>query len=321
MVGVFYYQGDEMYDLIIIGGGPAGITAAIYAARQKLNFLMVSLDVGGQMVWSSEVENYPGTSFSTGIELVQKFQEHMKKYKIVVKKEEVLSVRRKSGVGSRGSGFIVKTSVGVYDAKAVIIASGKKPKKLGVPGEDEFLGKGVNYCATCDAPLFKGKTVAVIGGGNSGMEGALFLGKYAKRVYLMDINTKLGGEAHLRERVLGEKNIEVLNSINVTSISGIEKVNGIKYAVGSENKELKVDGVFIEIGLVTKADFTDVKKNKWGEIMLFRGTRTHNENLTSVPGIFAAGDCTDIPAKQIVVAAGEGAKAALALFDYIARNK
>jgi len=302
-----------MYDLIIIGGGPAGITAAIYAARRKLNFLLITIDVGGQVVWSSEVENYPGTLTSTGIELVQKFQAQLKKYKVNLKQEEVTSIKK------IGETVKVKTKKNVYESRAVIVASGKKPRKLEVPGEEEFFGKGVNYCATCHAPSFKGKVVAIAGGGNSGLEAALFLKEYAKKVYLLDINPKLGGDSYLRDRVLKDKDISVLNSVKIKEILGDDKLNSVKYEKGGGDKILKIDGIFVEIGLVTKLDFVDVKKNKWGEIMLFRGTRTHNENLTSVPGIFAAGDCTDIPAKQIVAAAGEGCKAALASFDYILR--
>jgi len=300
-----------MYDLIIIGGGPAGITAAIYAARRKLNFILVTIDVGGQVVWSSEVENYPGTLSSTGIELVQKFQAQLKKYKVDIKQEEVLRVKKVGKI------IKVKTEKNIYESTAVIIASGKKPRKLNVPGEKKFFGKGVNYCATCHAPLFKNKIVAIAGGGNSGLEAALFLKEYAKKVYLLDINSKLGGESYLREKVLANDKISVLNSIKIKEILGRESVDSLKYEKNGKDKILKIDGIFVEIGLVTKVDFTDVKKNKWGEIMLFRGTRTHNENLTSIPGIFAAGDCTDIPAKQIIAAAGEGCKAALASFDYI----
>ena len=299
-----------MYDLIIIGAGPAGITAAIYAARRKIKFLLMTIDVGGQVVWSSEVENYLGTLSSTGIELVQKFQAQLKKYKVNIKQEEVLGVRKVGDIVK------VKTKSGIYSSKTVIIASGKKPKKLDVPGEDEFLGKGVNYCATCHAPLYKGKTVAVVGGGNSGMEAVLFLAKYAKKVYLLESMAKLGGEKYLRDKVLAEKKIGVLTGVKVEEIVGDGVVSGLKY----NGKVLKLDGVFVEVGLVTEAGFVDVKKNKWEEIMLFRGTRTHNENLTSVPGIFAAGDCTDIVAKQIVAAAGEGCKAALAAMDYILKT-
>jgi len=300
-----------MYDLIIVGAGPAGMTAVIYAARRKIKFLILSMDVGGQMSWSSEVENYPGVDSSlTGLELVGHFRENLDKYKVKIKLEEILSIRK------NGVRFVVKTNRGIYEARAVIVATGKKPRKLGVPGEEKFLGRGVNYCATCDAPLYKGKTVAVVGGGNSGMESALFLAKYARRVYLLESMMNLNGDAYLKDRVLAEKKISVVTGAKVSEIVGDKVVSGLKY----NGKLLKVGGVFVEVGLITEAGFTDVKKNKWGEIKLFRGTRTHCENLTSVPGIFAAGDCTDVVAKQIVVAAGEGAKAAMAAMDYVLKG-
>ncbi len=168
-----------LYDLIIIGAGPAGITAAIYAARRKIKFLLLSIDLGGQMVWSSKIDNYPGIPDTSGIDMTQKFQKHIKDYNIKVKQEEVLKLSKE------GKLCIIKTKKGIYQSKTVIIASGKKPKKLNVPGEEKFLGKGVNYCATCHAPSFKDKIVAVAGGGNSGLEAALFLTKYAKKVYII----------------------------------------------------------------------------------------------------------------------------------------
>lgn len=304
-----------IYDLIIIGGGPAGITAAIYAAREKLKFLIITLDIGGQVVWSSEIENYPGLHLS-GIELVQKFQEHLKSYKIKIKQAEVLDLKKKGKI------LQVKTKKGIYESKVIIIASGKKPKRLNVPGEDKFLGKGVNYCATCHAPSFKNKIVAVVGGGNSGLDACLFLSKYARKVYLLDINPKLDGDKILRDKVLKNRKISIMNSIKTTEILGENVMNGLKYEKNGEEKILKLDGVFIEIGLIPKCDFAKiVNKNKWGEIMIFRSTKTHEENMTSIPGIFAAGDVTDIPAKQIIVAAGEGAKAALVAFDYLNKFK
>lgn len=306
-----------MYDLIIIGAGPAGMTAAIYAARRKIRFLILSMDVGGQMGWSSEVDNYPGVPDQTGIALVNKFQQHMQDYKIKIKQEEVLKLEK----DKKRKICVVKTRKNIYESKAVIVASGKKPKKLEVPGEEEFTGKGVNYCATCDAPLFKDKTAAVVGGGNSGLEAALFLSKYARKVYIIDLMKKLGGEPYLRDKVLQNKKIGFIGNAKIKEISGNKFVSGLRYEQEGKEKTLKVDGVFIEIGLISKADFTDVQKNKWGEIMLFRSTITHEENMTDTPGIFAAGDVTDIPAKQIVVAAGDGSKAALAAFNYIDKWK
>ncbi len=305
-----------MYDIIIIGAGPAGITAAIYAARRKLNFLVLSLDIGGQMSWSSDVDNYPGLPDLPGVDVVEKFQKHMKDYNIKVKQEEVINVQKKLRT------FVVKTKKFSYEAKTVLIASGKKPKKLNVPGEEEFLGKGVNYCATCDAPLQKNKILAVIGGGNSALDAANFLSKYAKKIYLLDVNSKLGGEPVLRDKVLKNKKITHIPGVKVLEIIGEKFVNSLKYIQNNQNKILKLEGVFIEVGLVSKADFIKlVKKNKWGEIMIFRSTKSHEENLTSVPGIFAAGDITDIPAKQIAAAVGEGCKAALAIFDYLNKYK
>jgi len=301
-----------MYDLIIIGAGPAGITAAIYAARRKIKFLMIGLDIGGQVSWSPEVDNYPGTPDLSGVELTKRFFGHLNDYKVKVRMEDVKDIKRKGKV------LLVQTKKNVYESKAVLIASGKKPKKLNVPGEGELLGKGLSYCATCDAPLYKDKTVAVIGGGNSGLEASLFLAKYARRVYLMDINEKLGGETYLKDKVLQNKKISYINKMKVTEILGEGFVSGLKYEREGKHMVLKLQGIFVEIGLISQCDFCEiVKRNKWGEIMIFRSTKTHEENMTSVPGVFAAGDVTDTPVKQIVVAAGEGAKAALASFEYI----
>jgi thioredoxin reductase len=304
-----------MYDLIIIGAGPAGITAAIYAARRNLNFVVLSMDIGGQVAWSTEVENYTGMHLLSGMDLVNKFKKHMKDYKIKVKQEEVC------GLAKKGKAFEVKTNKKKYSGKAVIIAAGKSPRKLNVPGEEKYVGKGVFYCALCDARYYRGKNVLIVGGGNSALENALFFSKSAKKVYVLDINMVLGGEPGLRSKVLRNKKVTHINSAKVLAIKGDKNVKSVKYAQLGKEKTLNVNSVFIEIGLMTKCDFAKVKKNKWGEVQIFRSTKTHEENMTSVPGIFSAGDVTDIPAKQIIVAAGEGAKAALAAFNYLDRTK
>ena len=306
---------SDILDLIIIGSGPAGMTAGIYAARRKIKFLILSMNIGGQMGWSSDVDNYPGIPDLAGVELVKKFGEHMKEYKIKVKNEEVLKLEKKGKI------CVVKTRRNIYQSKAVVIASGKSPRKLNVQGEEKYLGRGVSYCAVCDAPLQKNKIVGVVGSGNSGLDASLFLSKYAKKVYLIDISSEITGEPYLKDKVLKNKKISFIGNAKIKEILGNKFVNSVKYE--KENKELilKIDNIFVEIGLVTKANFTDVKKNKWDEIMIFRSTITHEENMTSIPGIFAAGDCTDIPAKQIIAAAGEGCEAALAAFDYINKWK
>lgn len=303
----------ETYDLVIVGAGPAGLTAAIYAARQKLNFVILGMDVGGQMSWSSEVENYPGMVHVSGIQLVKDFYKHLSSYGISVRTEEVFEVTKKKKL------CYVRSNKGEYYSKAVIIASGKTPRKLNVPGEKELLGKGVCYCATCDAPLYKGKDVAVIGGGNSGLEAALFLSKYANKVYLIEQREKLMGEAHLKDKVEKTKNVEIIVQANVKQIIGRNSVETLVYSKNVEIFRIPVQGIFVEIGLITKADFAKVQKNRWGEIMLFRSTKEKEENQTSVDGIYAAGDVTDVPAKQIIVAAGEGCKAFIAAHDYIER--
>jgi NADH-dependent peroxiredoxin subunit F len=303
-----------LYDLIIIGAGPAGMSAGIYAARHKLKFVILTLDIGGQMNWSSEVDNYPGLPDETGISIVNKFNQHIKDYNIKINNTEVISINRAGRI------FNIQTKKGVYNAKSVIIASGKKPKKLGIPGEERLLGRGVAYCATCDAPFYKNKRVVILGSGNSGLEAAILLSKYSKRVYLMDFMKRLGGEAYLKDKVVSNKKIVLLLNSNITEIFGEKFVEGIKYEKEGKIKRLYVEGVFIEAGLIAKVDFADfLKKNERGEIMICRDTKSCDENLTSVPGIFAAGDVTDVPEKQIIVAAGEGAKAALAAVDYIHR--
>ena len=305
-----------LYYLIIIGAGPAGMTAAIYAARKKIKFLILGLDIGGQMAWSSDVDNYPGLPDLPGVEVVKKFQKHMADYNIKPKLSEVMDIKRK------GKTLLVKTKKTIYETKTILIASGKKPKKLGVPGEEEFLNKGVNYCAVCDAPLVQDKTIAVIGGGNSGLDAALILSKYAKKVYIFDLAKKLMGEQYLKDKVKQNKKITFVGNSKTKEIIGDKVVNALKYETDSQEKTIKVDVVFIEIGLVSRADFAKiVKKNKWGEIMIFRSTISHEENMTNIPGIFAAGDVTDIPAKQIAAAVGEGCKAAMAAFNYIDKFK
>ncbi|MFH1478282.1 MAG: FAD-dependent oxidoreductase [Candidatus Omnitrophota bacterium] len=300
-----------MLDLIIIGAGPAGITASVYAARKKMDFLVISEDIGGQTAWSGDIENYTGYQFVSGPELVAKFEEHMRSYGTSLKENE-----RVEEVKKLDNSIYIKTNKGEYHSKTAIIASGKRSRELGVSGEKEFKNKGLTYCATCDGPLFAGKDVAVIGGGNSALDAALQLIRIASHVYIINIAKGLTGDAIMQEKLRRSKNVTILNDTKIQSIYGEKFVNGIKIKSSSKEKDIKVEGIFVEIGLIPNSFFIDgVEKNKAGEI------KVNSYNETNIPGIFAAGDVTDIPEKQIIIAAGEGAKAALSAFRYLSRLK
>jgi alkyl hydroperoxide reductase subunit F len=300
-----------MYDLIIIGAGPAGITASVYAARKRMDLLVITRDIGGQTVWSGDIENYTGYQFITGPELAAKFEEHMRKYNIPVKEnEEVAEVREVGNIIS------VRTNKNEYQAKSVIIASGKKSRELGVPGEKKFKNRGLTYCATCDGPLFSDKDVAVIGGGNSALDAAIQLMKIAKRIYIINNTVALVGDAIMRERVEESEIVTVFNNAQVTEIIGDKFVTGIKIERAGEEEKLSVEGIFVEIGLIPSSGFAiGIEKNQRGEIKV----NCHNE--TNIHGIFAAGDVTDVAEKQIIIAAGEGAKASLEAFRYLLQHK
>lgn len=300
-----------MYDLIIIGAGPAGITAAIYAARKKISFLIISKDIGGQAVWSSDIQNYTGYQFITGPELAGKFEEHIKQYNVTLnEQEEVLNITRENKF------FTVKTNKNSYQAKTILIASGKKSKELNIPGEKEFKNKGVAYCATCDGPLFANKTVVIVGGGNSALDAGLQLMLIAKQVYIINITSDLTGDAIMKEKIQLASNVVIKNNSQIREIYGEKFVKGIKFVDSGVEKDLAVDGVFIEAGLIPTDNFIDfVEKNELGEI------KVNCNNETSCKGVFAAGDVTNVMEKQIIIAAGEGAKATLSVFRYLSLNK
>ncbi|MCM8770718.1 MAG: FAD-dependent oxidoreductase [Candidatus Omnitrophica bacterium] len=300
-----------IYDLIIIGAGPAGITASVYAARKKLNFLLITRDIGGQAILSGEVENYTGYQFISGPELVQKFEEHMRKFNIELKEgEEAVEVKKLEDK------IAVQTNKDIYEARTVIIASGKRSRELNVAGEKEFKNRGLTYCATCDAPLFQGKDIAVIGGGNSALDAVLQLIKIAKKVYIINNTPALSGDAVMLDKVKDSKIVSVYNNAKVAQIIGDKLVKAIKIKKEEKEEILFVEGVFVEIGLIPNAEFVkDVEKNQFGEIKI----NCYNE--TNIAGIFAAGDVTDVPAKQIIIAAGEGAKASLSAFRYLMQHK
>ena len=301
-----------MLDVIIIGAGPAGVAAAIYAARQKLNFLLISKNLGGMANYIPDIENYPGFHYLSGYDLVRKFQEHLDDFKVSIKSEqEVKSVEKK------GDGFLVKTDKGQYETKSLVVCSGRGFKKLGVKGEKEFFEKGVSECATCDAPMFKGKTVAVVGGGRSGLLSTMFLMNMVKKIYLVEKNNELGGTDAWREAVRNAKNVEIMTTTEVLEILGDKFVNKIKISRNGKKEFLPVEGVFVEVGYVPHTEFVKnlVKLNDRKEIIIDK------ENNTSCKGIFAAGDCTDIVEKQVIVSTGEGAKAMMCVTEFLAEQK
>jgi NADH-dependent peroxiredoxin subunit F len=301
-----------MYELLILGGGPAGMTAAVYAARKQLHTLLLSSDLGGQLNWTLGIENYMGYQFVEGFELMEKFKMQVEQFPIEMQTGETLA--RLSGIKG---GFEVATENGkIYHGKAVIIATGKRPRHLGVPGEDLLVGRGVSYCAICDGPFFKGLKVAVIGGGNSALEAVLDLIKIADHVFLV-ARTQLTGDQVLIDKVKDAPNLTVLLEQEILAIKGKDLVSGItvKDKKANEEKDLNVEGVFVEIGLIPNSGFVrnTVTLNERDEI------KVNCSCETGVPGLYAAGDVTDIPEKQIVVAAGEGAKAALQAHRYLQR--
>ena len=301
-----------MYELIIIGAGPAGMTAAVYTARKKLNALLLSHNVGGQVLWTSGIENYMGYQFIEGSELMQKFQEQVKQFPIDMKVGGKVS-----HVSPIDGGFEVETDKGEnYQAMAAIIATGKRPRQLNVPGEEKLRSRGVTYCAICDGPLFAGENVAVIGGGNSALEAAADMVRIAEHVYLVSL-TPLTGDQILIDKVRAAKNLTMFLEHEVLEIKGESRVEGIKIRdlKSKQEREIDVNGIFIEIGLIPNSDpFKGiVHLNRLGEI------EVNCANETSVAGLYAAGDVTSVPDKQIVVAAGEGAKAALQAHRYLQR--
>ncbi|HEX3099723.1 MAG TPA: FAD-dependent oxidoreductase [Patescibacteria group bacterium] len=304
-----------MYDVIIIGAGPAGMTAAIYTARRKLNTLVLAKDVGGQMIYSADVENYTGFTMVTGAELTLKFQEHMASLKEDLKVELGVEVAK---LEKNITSFAVEDTKGnVYYAKTVIIASGKLPRHLGVPGEQELFGKGIAICATCDGPLYREKNVAVVGAGNSAMDAICALSKVAKQVYVINMSDDYTGEAIVKDKIMHIPNVKSYHQAKVVKVSGKDHVEGITIQqLGKPDEDLAVSGVFIEIGYEPSISFADiVDKNEHNEI------KVDKDLQTSVPGIFAAGDINDAWGEQIIIAAGEGAKAAMAVSNYLTKLK
>jgi len=306
-----------LYDLIIIGGGPAGITAGIYAGRQRMKTLLITKEFGGQIAKkATEICNYPGFQKCAGSDLIDKFVEHLQKQDSVeIDFSEAGKVSKENGIFT-----ITTTENKKLQAKSVIIATGADPRPLEAVGEKEFIGKGVSYCVTCDGPIFKNKTIAVVGGGNSGFEAALFMINYAEKIYILEFGAETKADELNRKEAEKSDKIEIITNASVKEIKGEVMVNSLIYQdnVSKENKTLEVQGVFIEIGTQPATSLAKglVDFTKRDEIEI--KTETFE---TKTPGLFAAGDCNSGPYKQIVTAAGEGCKASLAAYDYLRNLK
>jgi len=304
----------EVYDLIIVGGGPAGLTAGIYASRRKLSNLIVTKDIGGQAATVPNIENYPGISEVDGFKLTDDMKKQAEQFGSEFKYEEVNKINKLTKL------FEVETVAGnKFQAKSLILSFGVTPRNLDVPGEKDFLNKGVTYCANCDGPLYKDKVVAVVGGGNSALDAAEYLAKIAKQVYLIHRRTEFRGDEILVDKINNLSNVELVLEAAITQIKGDQFVTSIdvKNLKDDSAREISVDGVFIEIGHVVNAQPVKdkVELDQSEQIIIDQKCRTNE------PGIFAAGDVTASEYKQIVIAAGEGAKAALSAYKFLQQQK
>lgn len=300
-----------MYDLLIIGGGPGGVAAGIYAARKKIKSALVTDTFGGQSLVSTDVQNWIGTKSVSGFDLGKMFEEHLRAQEgiVIIEGDIVVSVKEES------ERFIVGTKAGkTLESKFLFIASGSRRKKLNVPGEHELDGKGVAYCSTCDAPLFKDKVVAVVGGGNAGLEAVIDLLPYASKVYLLEYSESLKGDAVTQEKIRGNAKVTILTNAQTAKIVGDKFVSGLEYndKQNRATKKLDLEGVFIEIGAVPNSEFVKdlVALNKFGEIVV-----DHKTQRTSHPRIWAVGDVSDVLYKQNNISAGDAVKGILNIFE------
>jgi NADH-dependent peroxiredoxin subunit F len=303
----------DPYDVLVVGGGPAGASAAIYAARKGIRTGIVAERFGGQVLDTMSIENFISVKHTEGPKLVASLEEHVKDYGI-----DVMNLQRASRLEKKDLVELELENGAVLKSKSLIISTGARWRNIGVPGEQEFKNKGVAYCPHCDGPLFEGKDVAVIGGGNSGIEAAIDLAGIVKHVTVLEFNPELKADDVLQKRLYSLPNVTVLTNVQTKEIAGTDKVNGITYTDRDthEEKHVELQGVFVQIGLVPNTDWLGdlVERTKFGEIVVDK------HGATNVPGVFAAGDCTDSPYNQIIISMGSGANAALGAFDYLIRN-
>jgi NADH-dependent peroxiredoxin subunit F len=302
---------ETVYDMLILGGGPAAMSAIVYAARKMLSLAVITLDFGGLMRETTGIENYLGFQSINASDLVARFEDHVRSFDIAVSLGiAVKEVKKNNGI------FAVHMEDGIlFSGKTVLFCLGERHRLLSVPGENEFYGKGLSYCATCDAPLFKGKKVMIVGGGNSAFTTAFDLMRVDARIVLVNFVEGWQAEKTLRQRVGKYDRMEFLDYHEVVGIGGKGRVEEavVRNRKTGEEKRMPVDGVFVEIGLLPNSDPVKnlVKLNDQGEVVIDCACRTN------MPGLFSAGDVTHVPHKQIIISAGEGAKAALTAYKYL----
>ncbi|ANC23003.1 NADH dehydrogenase (plasmid) [Bacillus cereus] len=306
------FADKDPYDVLVVGGGPAGASAAIYAARKGIRTGIVAERFGGQVMDTMGIENFISVKQTEGPKLVASLEEHVKEYDI-----DVMNLQRAKRLEKKELIEVELENGAILKSKSVIVSTGARWRNVGVPGEAEFKNKGVAYCPHCDGPLFTGKDVAVIGGGNSGIEAAIDLAGIVKHVTVLEFMPELKADAVLQERLNSLPNVTVLKNVQTKEITGTDKVNGISF-IDRETEEVhhvELQGVFVQIGLVPNTDWLgETVERVRGEIV------TDKHGATNVPGVFAAGDCTNTPYKQIIISMGLGANASLGAFDYLIRN-
>ncbi|MFD1205400.1 MULTISPECIES: alkyl hydroperoxide reductase subunit F [Sporosarcina] len=307
------FADKDPYDVLVVGGGPAGASAAIYAARKGIRTGIVADRFGGQILDTAAIENFISVNRTEGPKLAANLEEHVKDYNV-----DVMNLQTAKRLEKKDLVEIELENGAVLKSKTVILSTGARWRNIGVPGEAEFRNKGVAYCPHCDGPLFEGKDIAVVGGGNSGVEAAIDLAGIVKHVTVLEYNSELKADSVLQERLRSLKNVTVITNAQTKEITGTNNVNGITYTdrVSGDEKHIELAGVFVQIGLVPNTDWLGnaVERNKFGEIIVDK------RGATNVPGVFAAGDCTDSAYKQIIISMGSGATASLSAFDYLVRN-
>jgi len=304
-----------MFQLIIIGGGPSGVAAAIYAARKKIKTAIIAEEFGGQSTVSDDIQNWIGTTNLSGFDLAKQLETHLRVYQNDIEIVEGQRVEKIEKVGENHFKLNI-TNGATYETERILIASGSHRKRLEVPGGKEFDGKGVAYCATCDAPLYQEKVVAVVGGGNAGLESVIDLEPYASKIYLLHRRDELKGDPVTQEKIKGMSKVEIVYNADTTEVVGDKFVTGLRYKDNKtgEEKELAVEGVFVEIGIIPNSNIVKdiVKLNSKGEIIV-----NHKTQVSSDPGIWAAGDVSDVLYNQNNISAGDAVKAVLNIYDRI----